>query len=159
MLLARIFHKIRSGFGLPVRRSLRGWEPLASYRISLARELEHKMLQNRYRYPHGRIGSEIAYSIATCELGFEHLILNDPSEGGADMMTEDGKVLFENMLVTITRAMTREALERQIVFELGRLKKRLRPDLAFYRSAEVGYASLSFVGLDGLKAMMFESKK
>lgn len=135
------------------------WKPLGLYHISLRRELENVMLRSKYRYPHGRIGSEVAYSIATRELDFEHLILNDPSEGGADMMTGDGKVLFENRLVTITEVMSREALVRQIVFEIGRLKARLRSDLAFYRTAEVGYASLSFIGLDGLGTMMFELKR
>lgn len=135
------------------------WKPLGSYHISLKRELENKMLRSRYRYPHGRIGSEVAYSVAIRELNFERLILNDPSEGGADMLTEDERVVFEDRLVTITGAMSKEALERQIVFELGRLKARLRSDLAFYRTAEAGYAFLSFIGLDGLGTMMFELTK
>ncbi len=140
--------------GLDIRRL--PWKPSGSYHVSPKRELESKMLQSRYRYPHGRLGTEIAYSIAARELDFERLTLNDPSAGGADMMTGDGKVIFENRLVTITEAMSREALERQIVFELGRLKSRLRSDFAFYQTAEIGYAFLSFVGADGLETLMFE---
>jgi hypothetical protein len=135
------------------------WKPSSSYLVLLKRELEGKMLQCRYRYPHGRIGSEVAYSIAARELDFGRLILNDPSDGGADMMTEDGKVLFENRLVTITEAMSSQALERQIVFEIGRLKTRLRSDLEFYQAADAGYAFLSFIGADGLGTMMFELMK
>lgn len=135
------------------------WKPWGSYRISLRRELERKMLQSKFRYPHGRIGSEIAYSIANRELDLDHLILNDPSEGGADMMTADGRVVFENRLVTITEAMSNDAIERQIEFELGRLKKRLRSDLVYYQSARVGWAFLSFMGIEGLGTMMFEMKR
>jgi hypothetical protein len=133
--------------------------PLDSYRISVARQTESKMLLSKYRYPHGRIGSEIAYSIAVHELGLKDLVLNDPSDGGADMITEDGKFLFENRLVTITQVMPQETLERQIAFELGRLERRLRSDFVFYRSAEVGYAFLSFLELDGLGTMVFEMER
>lgn len=135
------------------------WKPFRSYRIEIKRELEREMLRSRHRYPHGRIGSEIAYSIATRELGFENLILNDPSEGGADMMTRNGSVVFENRLVTITEAMSLDLLERQILFQLGRLKTRLRSDLSFYRSAEIGYAFLSYLYAGRLETMIFRMEK
>lgn len=56
--------------------------PLSTYKTRLRRETEREMLMTRYRYPHGRLGSEIAYSIARNHMGIEDLILNDPSEGG-----------------------------------------------------------------------------
>jgi hypothetical protein len=82
-----------------------GWRPSRLFSVKINRVLEREMLRSRYRYPHGKLGSEIAYSIPSRELGFENLILNDPSEGGADMMTNDGGVVFESRLVTITGAM------------------------------------------------------
>jgi hypothetical protein len=132
---------------------------LGTYRTKLKRAVESEMLLTRYRYPHGRIGSEVAYSIAKREFGFGNLILNDPSEGGADMMAEDGKVIFENRLVTITRAMSEELRERQIEFQLGRLELRLRSDLAYYPAAQVGYVFLSYLSEDNLQTLVFEMKK
>jgi len=135
------------------------WKPSSSYHIGLRRETEREMLASRYRYPHGRIGSEVAYSIASQELGFKDTVLNDPSGGGADMMASEGGVVFESRLITITEAMPRNAIERQILFELRRLRSRLRSDLRFYRSARIGYAILSFVGPDGLGTLIFRMKK
>ena len=135
------------------------WTPLQSYRVELKRDLERQMIRSHYRYPHGRIGSEIAYSIASREMGIPSLRMNDPSEGGADMMTKDGRAIFENRLVTITEAMSKESSEQQMVFQLRRMMGRLRSDLAFYRSAEVGYAFLSYVGADGLDTVIFEMKR
>ncbi|MDA4136565.1 MAG: hypothetical protein OK449_06185 [Thaumarchaeota archaeon] len=129
-----------------------------TYRVELKRELEREMLLTRYRYPHGRIGSEIAYAIASRELRLD-LILNDPSEGGADMMSRDGVVIFENRLVTITRSMSDELLRRQLMFQLGRLSSRLQSDLVFYRSAKVGYIFLSYLDSKGLQTISFEMKK
>jgi hypothetical protein len=128
------------------------------YRVELKRELEREMLLTRSRYPHGRIGSEIAYTIANREFGLD-LILNDPSKGGADMMSRDGVTIFENRLVTVTRSMSEELLERQLVFQLGRLRTRLQSDLAFYRSARVGYIFLSYLDSRGLQTIFFEMKK
>jgi len=135
------------------------WTPSRFYTIELRRVLEREMLRSRYRYPHGRLGSEIAYSIASRELGFANLILNDPSDGGADMMTRDGAAIFENRLVTITGAMSHNTLEQQILFQLSRLKTRLESDLRFYRLARVGYAFLSYVERDELRTMMFEMRR
>ena len=133
--------------------------PLGTYSTKLDRGTEREMLLTRYRYPHGRIGSEVAYAIARKELGFGSLVLNDPSEGRADMTAEDGKVIFENRLVTITRAMSEESRERQIDFQLGRLELRLRSDLAYYRVARVGYIFLSYLSEDNLRTLAFEMKK
>jgi len=135
------------------------WNPIGFYRINLCRESEREMLRSRYRYPHGRIGSEIAYAIASHELGLNDLILKDPSEGGADMMTRDGRIVFESRLVTITEAMSSDLIERQILFQVSQLKTRLQSDLSFYRTAIAGYAFLSYVDLDGLWTMMFEMKR
>ncbi len=89
-------------------------------------------------------------------MGFDNLILNDPSEGGADMSTTDGRILFENRLLTITGAMDRHLIERQVQFQLGKLMARLSSDLVYYRKAERGYAFLSFVENGGIETMMFE---
>jgi len=146
---------------LPVRLPLitSSWTLTGTYRVQLKREHEREMLRTRYRYPHGRVGSEIAYSIASRELGLHDVILNDPSEGGADMMSRDGRIVFENRLVTITRSMSEELQERQLAFQLGRLRTRLQSDLAFYRSARVGYIFLSYLDSIGLRTTAFEMKK
>jgi hypothetical protein len=136
-----------------------GWKPARCYRIGLKRSTEQEMVRSRDRYPHGRLGSEISYSIANHDLGFRSLTLNDPAEGGPDMITSDGRVLFENRLVTITEAMSKDLAERQLRFQLTRLKTRLVSDLAFYRKAELGCAFLSYVDLDGIRTMMFEMRR
>lgn len=136
-----------------------GWKPSQSYAVGLRRELEREMLRSRHRYPHGRLGTEIAFSIASRELGLGNLILSDPSEGGADMITNDGGIVFENRLVTITEAMNAEMLERQLLFQLGRLKTRLRSDLLFYHRAKLGYAFLSYVNSGEVRTALFEMKK
>ena len=117
------------------------------------------MLLARYRYPHGRLGSEIAYSIARNHMGIEDLTLNDPSEGGADMMSRDGRIIFENRLLTITGSMPAKLLERQVEFQLGRLRARLKSDLSYYNAARLGYVSLSYIESGELRTDVFEMKK
>ena len=136
-----------------------GWRMQNSYLVELTRETEREMLRSRYRYPHGRIGSEIAYSIASRQMGFQELVLNDPSAGGADMMTRDGKTVFESRLLVITSAMTSSMRTRQVDFQLQRMRKRLRSDLSFYKEAEVGYALLSYVDSGNLKTVQFEMRR
>ena len=131
---------------------------VGTYRIEVERELERAMLRTRYRYPHGRVGSEIAYMLATKELGLE-VIPNDPSVGGADIISCDGQVVLETRLVTITEAMSEYATQRQVLFEQARLGARLRSDLEYYGSAVRGFAVLSFVRSNGLDAVVFEMRK
>lgn len=135
------------------------WNPLRCYSAQPRRQLETDMLRSRHRYPHGRVGSEVAYAIANRDLSVSGLILNDPSEDGPDMVAEDGRVIFENRLLTITEAMTDDLLQRQIEFQMGRLKARLASDLSFYSKARMGYAFLSFVDSRGLKTLLFELRK
>jgi hypothetical protein len=133
--------------------------PKWAYRIRLKREVEEEMLRNRYRYPHGRIGSEIAYAIACRHMGRDRLVLNDPSEGGADMMSRNREIVFENRLITVTRGMSAGSLERQVIFQLEQLKTRLLSDLLYYDGSRIGYISLSFLDSEGLRTLVWEMRK
>jgi len=75
------------------------------------------------------------------------------------MMSRDGTVIFENRLITVTGSMSEELLERQLVFQLGRLRSRLQSDLTFYRSARVGYIFLTYLDSKDLQTISFEMKK
>jgi hypothetical protein len=135
------------------------WKALAFYSVGLNRETEREMLRSRYRYPHGRLGTEIAHAISSRELGFHDLVLNDPAKGGPDMTAENGEVLFENRLVVITVAMGPKACEQQLLFQIDRLKRRVQSDLAYYRKAKRGFAILTYLNLRGLRSMVLETKK
>ena len=60
-------------------------------------------------------------------------------------MSRDGRVIFENRLLTITGSMPAKLLERQVAFQLGRMRARLKSDLSYYNAARLGYVSLSYI--------------
>jgi hypothetical protein len=130
-----------------------------SYGVELRRDFERRMLQSAYRYPHGRIGAEIAYSIATKEIGIGDLVLGDPSNGGPDMVTRDGRTVIEARLVAITEALKDTSKTRQIDFQSARLESRLKSDLAFYPSARSGYAFLSYLDHGNIHTLVFRQEK
>jgi hypothetical protein len=129
------------------------------YKIELRRNYERKMLENPYRYPHGRLGAEIAYAISKLKIGIKDLILNDPSDGGPDLVTRDGRVVIEARLLVITEAMGNKARVSQIEFQLARLGSRLKSDLAFYPLAQSGYGFLSYLEKGRIRTLNFHIEK
>ncbi|HEV2139199.1 MAG TPA: hypothetical protein VGR53_10190 [Nitrososphaerales archaeon] len=130
-----------------------------SYQIELSRNVEHEMLASKYRYPHARLGAEVAYSIASKEIDIKDVILRDPSEGGADLMSLDGKTVVEARFIAVTDAFRERVKIRQIEFQSSQLKARLKSDLAFYEWARSGYAVLSFLDSSAIRVLVFKMEK
>jgi hypothetical protein len=112
--------------------------------VAVRRQIERKMLQSKSTYAHGRLGAEMAYAISKQRFGLERVILREPSTGGKDLYTRDGRYLIQARLLTDPKPLG-ENLRRTIKIQLNRLVRKLRQDFRYNSSATKGYAILSYL--------------
>lgn len=126
------------------------------YRISDVtplRELELFLIKYGNKYEIGRIGAEIAHAIIDKRFGCSDLILAEPAKGGKDLYSKDGRVAVQSrMLVHLPKSSWETEIQRQ--FE--QMVKKLGVDFGYTRSAEVGYAVLSFSAANGITSLIAE---
>lgn len=113
-------------------------------RVTIQRQIEQKMLQSKSTYAHGRLGAEMAYAISKRRLGLENIILREPSTGGKDLHTTDGRYLIQARLLTDPKPLG-ENLRRTLRIQLNRLVRKLYQDFRYNSSAVTGYAILSYL--------------
>ncbi|MDG7015936.1 MAG: hypothetical protein JRM82_01005 [Nitrososphaerota archaeon] len=93
----------------------------------------------------GRIGAEIAYCVATDKFGLPNVVMQDPSQPGPDLYTEDGRVLIEARLLQRTQNEKGAELDEDVTKQLNQMVRRLNHDFAATSSAVLGYAIFSFI--------------
>src|SRR5438093_6639856 len=71
--------------------------------VTLNRQLEKTMLASGSEYDLGRLGAEIAYTIANEKLGLRDVVIVEPSQRGADLFTKDGQVVMQARLLRSTQ--------------------------------------------------------
>src|SRR2546422_2010960 len=111
--------------------------------VRFVRQLETSMLDGKNAYDLGRLGAEIAYTVGQKELGFENLILSEPSQIGADLHTADWKAVMQAWMLDLSNT-ARESrsgyLHSQIVDMIDSLRKNFRD----HPEAQTGYVVLSY---------------
>lgn len=108
------------------------------------RSMENEMCHDGNKNVIGRIGGEIAYKVATEVLGLDRVVIQDPSQSGSDLYTQDGRVLIEARLLQRTKFESGFDLHEDITAQLNQMTRKLISDLA-RKSASLGYAIFSFV--------------
>ena len=109
--------------------------------IELRRRLDRTKFELGTVYDQGRLGSEIAYSIGIKHLRLTNLVIEEPSKGGRDLHTTDGRVAMQARLLRDTPI---ERFENVIRSSMLRLVNKLRQDYRYNREMNNGYAVLSF---------------
>lgn len=108
--------------------------------IAIQRQIERGMLQSKSTYAHGRLGAEIAYTISKKRLGLESVILREPSTGGKDLYSTDGRQVIQARLLTDPKPLG-ENLRRTLKIQLNRLVRKLHQDFRYNSSAATGTPS------------------
>lgn len=123
------------------------------------RKSDRFVLMHGRKYDIGRVGAEIAYTIATEVLALRGIILNEPSKGGKDLFTKDGRVVLQTRLLTRTRNEGVDEFEADLRREMSRLIRKLEQDFRYGPTVERGYAILTYLGHSPvLRSMVVEVK-
>src|SRR2546426_265673 len=116
-------------------------------RVDFQRQLDSLMARGS-KYDVGRIGAELAYTVGTDKLGLKDIVLVEPSKGGKDLYTLDGKVVFQARMLSATPT-TASAVNDLLKGELTQMVDKLRnEDFKYNPSAVAGYAVLSYIDID-----------
>ncbi|MDV3277666.1 MAG: hypothetical protein LYZ69_04270 [Nitrososphaerales archaeon] len=113
--------------------------------VKLSRKLEHKMLVGGTAYDHGRLGAEIAYTIARRLLKLEEVIIAEPSIGGKDLYTIDSRIAMQARLIFDFTQFRPLSMKEALSTQTGLLLRKLSQDFAYNASMAEGYAILSYV--------------
>jgi hypothetical protein len=113
--------------------------------VNLQSSSDKFVLSHGSNYDLGRLGAEVAYTIAKEILSLKDTVLNEPSQGGRDLFTKDGKVVIQARLLARTKYESTEDLSRDLRRELAKLVRKIDQDFRFNSAASVGYAILSYV--------------
>lgn len=128
--------------------------------VKLNRPLENIMLNGGTTYDSGRLGAEIAYTIAKEKLGLEDVVMNEPSQTGTDLYTTDGQVVIQARLLTATQEFASDGVQIAVDRQLVDLISQLRQDFRDHAQATTGYAILSYVDNDNVvKTIVLEVPK
>jgi hypothetical protein len=125
--------------------------------MALKRELERSLLAHGGKYDLGRLGAEIAYTIAVEVLALKGIVLREPSLGGKDLFSKDGQVVIQTRLLARTRYESTEQFKADLRGEMARLIRKLVQDFAYNSGATTGYAILTYVrGSQNPRSLIFE---
>jgi hypothetical protein len=114
-------------------------------KVRLIRPLEQRMKTKGTAYDHGRLGSEIAYSAARDLLKPGRVILLEPSRGGKDLFSDDGKLVIQARMLVRTRDFAAPRLRDEVTRNLSSLILKVEQDFRHNDSATLGLAVLTFV--------------
>jgi hypothetical protein len=114
-------------------------------RVDFYRQFEKAMRTDGSKYDAGRLGAEIAYTVAHEKLGLKGLVLEEPAKVGRDLYTADGKVSIQARLIRETQTLTGKDLNDELAFQLRQMTAELKYDFENHPSTQVGYAILSYI--------------
>ena len=113
------------------------------------RQLEKTMLASGSEYDLGRLGAEIAYTIANEKLGLRDVVIVEPSQRGADLFTKDGQVVMQARLLRSTQYADPKDLGVIFQSQLADLAEQLKVSFKLNPSAHTGYVMLSYLDNQG----------
>ncbi len=113
--------------------------------VNPLRQLEHDMIDHGSTYDLGRIGAEIAYTVADRKLNLKNIILEEPSRGGKDLYTADRQVVIQARMLADPNDLAPAKLKSTLGGQLSDLIGKLKEDFDNNHSAHIGYAILSYL--------------
>ena len=117
--------------------------------VGTTRILEQQMAYEGGTNDVGRIGAEIAYTVATQKLGLENVVMQDPSLGGADLFTPGHDVVIESRMLQRTMGQSGNAIKDDVTGELNQMVGRLNSDFQYYEKQgtrpTAGYAIFTYI--------------
>jgi hypothetical protein len=134
--------------------NLRPIETLEFFDVQVKRGLEKSMIDSGSAYDHGRIGAEIAYNVATQNLGFTNVGMADPALGGSDLEAPRLGVHFEARMLVRTRSMPKGTQIEEITRHLNQMLIKLRRTLSWSKSRRLGIAILSYQNSDQIRTII-----
>jgi len=108
------------------------------------RGLEEKMLHHGTFYDHGRLGAEIAYTIAKSLFPNKDFVLPEISKGGRDLFSTDDAVSVRARLIYDFSQFRPAEPEEVLELQLGSMLRKLAQDYAYNPKMPIGVASLSY---------------
>lgn len=112
--------------------------------VKLVRTLEQRMELQGTAYDHARLGSEVAYTVASKLFKLGRVILFEPSRGGKDLVSRDGRVVIQARMLVRTRQLTRARLSDEVSRNTKNLLAKLGQDFRYNPSALCGLAVLTY---------------
>ena len=107
------------------------------------------MVEAGSKYDHGRGGAEIAYTVATDRLGLKDVVLVEPSRGGKDLYTGDGRVVIQARMLTDRDVLSSSKLGDTLQAQFVDMVSKLKEDFRYNPLMTNGYGILSYVEDDG----------
>jgi hypothetical protein len=110
--------------------------------VDMTRQLEGEMRNLGTSYDRGRLGAEIAYTVATEKLGLKGLIMHEPSVGGNDLENPDGTAIIQARMLASTNDPTAD-INAKLRSDLSQMTTKLHDGFKIYPQA-TGYAILTY---------------
>jgi len=117
--------------------------------VTINRQLEKTMLTSGSQYDLGRLGAEITYTVAKEKLGLRDVVIEEPSQGGADLITKDGQVVMQARFLRSTQNVDPKDLKDMLQIELANMEEQLKLSFNLNPSAHTGYVMLSYLDNQG----------
>lgn len=117
--------------------------------VTFNRPLEGAMFEGGVPYDLARIGVEIAYKVGSENLGINDLVINEPSQVGPDLISEDGTVVMQARFLKVTNLYSEQQLEDALQQNLQDMNVELKYDFRLYHS-QLGVIVLSYVSGSGV---------
>ncbi len=117
--------------------------------VIMNRQLEKTMLTSGSLYDLGRLGAEIAYTIANEKLGLRDVVIGEPSQGGADLITKDEQVVMQARFLRSTQYADPDTLKDIFQIQLADMAEQLKLSFKLNPSAHTGYVMLSYLDNQG----------
>jgi len=83
--------------------------------------------------------------VAQEDFGVQSIQLNEPSQGGADLISADKTVTIQARMLGAPSDLSPTNLDATLSFEMNNLAKAIQYDFSKNLSATTGYAMLSYV--------------
>jgi len=116
--------------------------------VKLLRRLESVILRNGPTYDVGRIGAEIAYTVARERLSLDDTVLVEPSQPGVDLYAAKSKTVIQARMLVQAHYPPLTEVNPLLHNQLCDLLRSVVRDLNRFPSAANGHAILSFTGTD-----------
>ena len=118
--------------------------------VNLNRALEQTMLKVGSTYDAGRLGAEIAYTVATEKLGLKDVVMVEPAQYGTDLFTRDWNVVMQARMLRQTQSLDPASVKTLITVQLNDMVWQLGRDFQNHPKAVKGYAILSYWDNDNI---------
>lgn len=127
--------------------------------VRLERQLESEMLRRGSNYELGRLGAEIAYTIARKDLGLGDIVLVEPSKEGRDLFTRDGKVVIQTRFVRDWERLSPSRIDDTVRRQVLSVLFKLRQDFAYNPHSNLGYGVFSYAVGSIVKSIVVASRR